>query len=341
MPSSTSAAPPEAAGRPARGRQRRRHRGQSGRGGRLEHVAGPDRAGRPAGPATRARSRRCCRRRGRRSRRPAPTAPGRHPDGGEQAAQPCRRRRPSRRRPARRWRASRPRLPRRTSRTDARGRASRADRPGRPRRALEADRTGRRPTWASSVGRGGDQRLDRRPVEQVGRVLDADVEAVAVAAPWSRRTPSSGRTWRHPGRRGGCGVEPEQRGRRVGAGRRGPPSPGTAGCGPASARGATASTTRSNGRSWCSNAARSAARTRATSSAKAGSPDEVGAHGQRVDEEADQVVERVVGAPGDGRAEHDVVAGPEPVQQGGHRRPAASMNTLRPGDAAASSRAAR
>ncbi len=42
----------------------------------------------------------------------------------------------------------------------------------------------------------------------------------------------------------------------------------------------------------------------------------VGAQHQRVDEEPDEVVERVVGASGDGRAEGDVGAGAEAGQQG-------------------------
>ncbi len=47
---------------------------------------------------------------------------------------------------------------------------------------------------------------------------------------------------------------------------------------------------------------------------------QVGAQDQGVDEEADEVVQRGVGASGDRGAEGDVVTGAEPVQQGGDRR---------------------
>ena len=46
----------------------------------------------------------------------------------------------------------------------------------------------------------------------------------------------------------------------------------------------------------------------------------VGAEHQRVDEEPDELLERLVGPTGDRRADHDVVAGAETMQQGRHER---------------------
>ena len=48
---------------------------------------------------------------------------------------------------------------------------------------------------------------------------------------------------------------------------------------------------------------------------------QIGAQHERVDEEADQVVERVVRTARDGCAERDVVPGAEPVQQARRWRP--------------------
>ena len=49
----------------------------------------------------------------------------------------------------------------------------------------------------------------------------------------------------------------------------------------------------------------------------------VGAQHQRVDEEPDQLVQRLVGAARDRRADRDVGARPKPAQQRRKRRPAA------------------
>ena len=87
------------------------------------------------------------------------------------------------------------------------------------------------------------------------------------------------------------------------------------GCRASDRAGASSSTSRSNGTSWWANAARSVSRTRASTSPERRVAGQVGAQHQGVDEEPDQVVERLVGAAGDRRADRDVGAGAQPRQQ--------------------------
>ena len=193
-------------------------------------------------------------------------------------------------------RAGRARRSSSTSMLDRRGRsgsattaASSRTQPLRERARRWRGRTGRRCTRAQPAMPSPSPSLD--DVERSGRTspcaAPSGFAAGASSPASSRRVP--------------------RRGRQVAR-----PSPGTAGAGPASAAGLSASTSRSNGTSWWAKAARSVSRTRASSSPERGVAGQVGAQHQGVDEEADQVVERVVGAAGDRGAERDVGARAEP-----------------------------
>ena len=58
-------------------------------------------------------------------------------------------------------------------------------------------------------------------------------------------------------------------------------------------------------------------RTRASKLTEAGVSGGIGAQDQGINKEADQFLERVIGAPGNGAADGDIGAGPQPGEQGG------------------------
>ena len=82
--------------------------------------------------------------------------------------------------------------------------------------------------------------------------------------------------------------------------------------------GASSSTRRSNGTSWWSRAASQNSRTRSSSVGERRVAGQVGAQDQGVDEEPDQVIQRLVGPPGDRGPDRDVVPAPSLRQQ--HRQ---------------------
>ena len=83
--------------------------------------------------------------------------------------------------------------------------------------------------------------------------------------------------------------------------------------------GASSSTSRSNGTSWCSNAARLRLPDPGQQLPERRVPGQVGPHHQRVDEEPDQVIQRLIGPPGDRRPDRDVGAGAQLGQQHAQR----------------------
>ena len=80
------------------------------------------------------------------------------------------------------------------------------------------------------------------------------------------------------------------------------------------------STTCSKGMSWWCCASSARALTRASSSATVGAVGQVHAHGQRVDEEADEPLRLAPLAPRRGRADHHVLLPRQPAQHGGPAR---------------------